>query len=110
MSKKYLLTYNGNFADEHDVPAFALFTEKEYKEFRELEVDVNLIRAYLGNSGDCFEEDFEHYEGEKYGDMFDSNYSDVEVYEITDEIYNFLNTIEINRYSLTNLLEKDKEE
>lgn len=55
----YLMTFNEDYADEHDVPALAIFTSKELKEFRE---NKPKMYAKLGNSGDGFEEDYDDYE------------------------------------------------
>lgn len=64
----YLLTYNEDWADEHNVPALACMTEEEFESWKE-EDTVNergtddesyRICARLGNSGDGFGESFDY--------------------------------------------------
>jgi hypothetical protein len=56
--KYYLLTFSEDYADEHDVPALACMTEIEYKKWLDQKIEMC---AYLGNSGDGFEEEYEEY-------------------------------------------------
>jgi hypothetical protein len=97
--KYFLLTFDENWADEHDVPALACFTEAEYEEwqFRAIE-----IHARLGNSGEYFEEEFEHciigrdYEKEGY----------VSVFEVDENFFNTFHKANLSGLSLCNIFDK----
>jgi len=49
----FLLVFNEDWADEHDVPALAIMTEKEYNKWAGIRLSIN---ANLGNGGECFME------------------------------------------------------
>lgn len=166
--KYYLLTFNEDYADEHNVPALACFKEEEYlkwldtpsgklnpkfeeenklrieyekkskefwehltkkgyllngvantsmipktdletleleKEYRKLgypkackKVNSKLY-ASLGNSGDCFEESFEHlYLMEEF-----VKEGIVHVLEVSEEFYNTFHVASLNSLSLCNI-------
>jgi hypothetical protein len=59
---KYLLTFNMDWADEHDVPALAVMDEKRFKKWSETKLSIS---ANLGNGGDCFCEEFQGYTGKE---------------------------------------------
>jgi hypothetical protein len=164
--QKYFLTFNQDYADEFNVPAFSVMNQEEYNKFLENEmgeinedydkklkeyekkrneyykfikestqratdfgrnsneyikwfkenrVDFNhntdmpskgisYLVAYLGNEGDGFEK---NYVGLSTGkDFVDKGY--VKVHEISDEIYNFLKSIDIGYFSLCNIFEVEK--
>ena len=50
----YLLTFNEDWADEHDVPALAVMNQKEFDKWSKTRLSIH---AYLGNGGDDFMED-----------------------------------------------------
>jgi len=50
----YLLTFNEDWADEHDVPALAVMNQKEFDKWSKTRLSIH---AYLGNGGDNFMED-----------------------------------------------------
>ncbi len=50
----YLLVFNEDYGDEHDVPALACFNQKQYDKWLKTKQS---IYANLGNSGDGFLED-----------------------------------------------------
>jgi hypothetical protein len=52
--KHYLLTFNQDWADEHNVPALAVMTEDEFKKWSKTRLRIS---AHLGNNGDYFMED-----------------------------------------------------
>lgn len=56
MKKYFLLTFNEDWADEHNVPAIACFTEKQYNNWLKKEQETY---AHLGNGGDCFLEELD---------------------------------------------------
>jgi hypothetical protein len=60
--KHYLLTFNEDWADEHNVPALAVMDESEYKNWCESKHE---IYAYLGNGGEGFMEDNQDLQGKE---------------------------------------------
>lgn len=52
--KYYLLTFNEDWADEHNVPALACMNEKEFEKWSKTKLSIS---ASLGNGGDNFMED-----------------------------------------------------
>lgn len=51
----YLLAFNEDWADEHNVPAVACFNKDEYMQWSKMKI---IPSAQLGNNGDGFEEKF----------------------------------------------------
>jgi hypothetical protein len=113
--KYYLLTFNEDWADEHDVPALACFTEDQYNNWlqkSQWETDTEIedgeempddryskIYASLGNSGDGFSENFK--ECNTMQDFIDCGY--VGVFEVNEEFYNTFNAAQISTLSLCNI-------
>lgn len=64
----YLLTFNEDWADEHNVPALACMTEEEFESWKEEDTvsergtddESYRICALLGNNGDNFGESFDY--------------------------------------------------
>lgn len=169
MKKFYLLSFDEDYGDEHDVPAIECFTEEQYKQWLEtpsgklnesyekeltnyenyiqekkvlvekcievlgdkwghipftswpkdlLEEHLGLeekfgytnrwpeppkkcssfLRAYLGNSGECFEESFEQYYlcKEFVGKV-------VNVIEVNEDFYKTFHEVNLSRLSLCNI-------
>lgn len=61
--KFYLLTFNQDWGDEHDVPALACFTQKQFDEWCKSKHEVH---ARLGNGGEGFMEDKQWRTGKYY--------------------------------------------
>lgn len=108
--KYYLLTFNQDWADEHDVPALACFTETQYNEWlqkrqwkdeKDEDEKYSKIFAYLGNSGDEFAEKFEDLNCMK--DFVDDGI--VEVFEVTKEFYDLFNIAKLDELSLCSIFE-----
>jgi hypothetical protein len=57
----YLLTFNEDWADEHDVPALACMDQEEYDKWLKKRLS---ICAHLGNNGDNFMEEEQGLTGE----------------------------------------------
>lgn len=169
--KYYLLTFNEDYADEHDVPALSCMKEEDYNKWLETpsgELNPNyeseleqfnidkqirdnfnikarqilgdgwgsiqftkwpedLLKEYeklpsnnqwnypqklknsnlyasLGNSGECFNENYMNYYLMK--DFVDNN--DVKVLEVTEEFYNIFHKAKLNNLSLCNVFEIDQ--
>jgi hypothetical protein len=162
--KYYLLIFNEDYADEHNVPAIACMTEEKYQKWlktpsgelnedyesemkiynERLEKYNNLIKQYqdkgiyhkpwskhteeelewskqnplehpydqpkkvtsdlnarLGNSGDYFEEDYEHlYLMEEF---VDANL--VKVTEVNEDFYNTFNKVNLSQINLCNIFD-----
>jgi hypothetical protein len=167
--KYYLLTFNEDYADEHNVPAQACFNEKDYKKWLKLKtgrenkqyeeqckkfkadeqlyrdtiaeyqrrgiynrnrsqlplteaeeafmaqyplkhvdwynapkpISDSFIRAYLGNSGDDFGDEYRNYKTMK--DLVDQGY--VTVTEVAKEFVDVFNAARLGRLSLCNIFE-----
>lgn len=52
--KYYLLTFNEDWANEHNVPALECFKEEDFIKWKKLKIYPS---AYLGNNGDNFMDD-----------------------------------------------------
>jgi len=166
MQKYYLLIFNEDYADEHNVPACACLTENQYNKWRESPTGVknpkyeatkadydriiaeyreymngiqklNLnnkypkdytpeeikwlkdneksyphrapskmfsgLRAFLGNSGECFEESYTKYEFCK--DLVDAKI--VKVHEVNKEFFGVFNEVRLYDLSLCNVFNED---
>ena len=161
MNKYYLLTFNENFADEHDVPALACMNEDNYQAWlkslvsrpnptyeqellkynsereryenylkegkkihEELGIEAyrkymsknyvssvlqkpkkgySLIRAYLGNNSEGFNEMFTDYETGK--DLVDDN--TVKVTEVPEIFYTIFHENKLHSLSLANVFNID---
>lgn len=88
--KYYLCIFNEDYADEHNVPATACFTEEQYN-------------AWLGNSGDCFGECYDNY-------LFMKDFvadDTVKVTEVDESFYNFFHAADMSGLSLCNIFERE---
>jgi len=169
--KYYLCTFNPDYADEHNVPALACFTEEEYNVWLESPAskinknydeelkafnnsvekydtfqkglkardlytkppanftpeekawcDANYapymssyggpkkgdsyLRAWLGNSSDCFGESYDNYLFMK--DFVADN--TVQVTEVNESFYNFFHAVDMSGLSLCNIFECEVED
>ena len=94
-----LLIFNEDWADEHNVPALEVMTDEEYNIWCK-KPSENLC-AYLGNSGDGFEENFTNYY--LYEEFVKANI--VKVTEITEDFYNTFKAAKLSYLSLCNIFE-----
>lgn len=101
MTNYYLLTFNEDYADEHDVPALACFTQEQYDKWLKNKQEVS---AWLGNSGDGFLEDkFTKYEnGEPTGEECEEW---VSVFEVDESFYNTFHKANLDSLSLCSIFE-----
>lgn len=104
--KYYLLKFNEDYADEHDVPALACFTEDEFEEWKlkssyDDEDECSTICAYLGNSGDGFGESFN--ELNFMSEFIEAGY--VEVFEVDENFYNLFHKAKLSDVSLCNIFD-----
>lgn len=98
--KYYLLTFEEDWADEHDVPALACFTEEEFNKWKQSKQSVN---AHLGNGGDNFCEDLQGLTGEE---LLKSSVSKL----IVDEsFYKTFHKAGLDGLSLCNIFENEYE-
>lgn len=61
----YLLTFNENWADEHNVPALACMTEEEYKKW--LEIEISEKNEDYEEEMEKFKKDYEKYRNYEKG-------------------------------------------
>jgi len=104
--KYKLLTFNVNWADEHNVPALECMTEEEYNKWRDLPINDDSyegeIYCRLGNSGEGFDEYFEGYTDR--GELVDSGM--VSIHTVTEEFYNTFKLTNLSRLSLCNIFDQ----
>lgn len=97
--KKYkLLVFNEDWADEHDVPALEVMSEKQYNKW--LENKEPEIYAYLGNSGDGFDEQFE---GMSTKDLVKTG--NVKVYNVDENFKKIFDKAELSSLSLCSIFD-----
>lgn len=105
----YLLTFNEDWADEHNVPALACMDEQEYKRWRETDVNDEeegcRIYANLGNGGDDFGETFEHFD--KMKDLVKDGY--VSVTKVEHAFYAVFHKAHLASLSLSNVFTPDED-
>ncbi len=98
--KYYLLISNDDYADEHDVPVIACFTEEEYKKWLDLKIYPN---ASLGNSGDGWMDEMKG----KTGKIF-INQKYVEKHIVDESFYKTFHKFKLADLSLGNLFDFDQ--
>lgn len=102
MEKYYLLTFNRDYADEHNVPALACMREKEYKKWLDLKIG---IYANLGNSGDGFGKDYVDYKtGKDY-----LNAKIVNKFIVDESFYKTFKKARLSDLSLCNVFDEDQD-
>lgn len=129
--KYFLLTFNEDWADEHDVPALACFNENEYEEWlnrpsgklnpkyeKQLEKYkakpsgswesppprcFSYISASLGNGGDCFDENYTDYYLMKEF-LADKT---VSVFEVDESFHKYFHAASLSNLSLCNIFDAD---
>ena len=103
MSEYYLLTFNEDWADEHNVPALACMTEEQYEKWKakDITVDDGIIRAHLGNGGECFEEKFEKYK--TAGELVTARI--VKVTKVSEEFHKTFHKANLDTLSLSNVFD-----
>lgn len=100
--KYYLLTSSIDWADEHDVPALACFTEQEYKRWCNM---VIFPHAHLGNSGDNFMED---EQGETGKGLIELGFVGKRI--VDKNFYDIFNKANLSDLSLSNIFDFEQEE
>ena len=95
--KNYLLTFNQDWADEHDVPALAVMSEMELEEWKKVKLSIN---AWLGNGGDDF---CENWQGKTGKWMIAAGI--VEVYEVDATFVEVFNKANLASLSLCNIFD-----
>lgn len=96
-NKWWLLTSNEDWADEHDVPALACFTDSQLKEWKS---SIPETHAYLGNGGDGFMEGFEGLTGEEL-----IQEEVVEVTAVSKEFWKTFHKVDLSSLSLSNIFD-----
>ena len=97
--KHYLLTFNEDYADEHDVPALAVMTEDEYAKWSKTRLNID---AYLGNSGDGFIEDEQGMTGAQ---LVKDGY--VTKLAVDENFVKIFNKADLSSLSLSNIFDLD---
>lgn len=103
MSKRkyYLMTFNEDWADEHDVPALECMDEELFEEWKKCK---HSVRAYLGNNSDYFCEDIQGQNGAQLME------SVVDVTEVNKSFYDTFHKAGLSGLSLSNIFENEWEE
>lgn len=129
----YLLTFNDDYADEHNVPALECMTQDEYEKWLEepcTKLNPNYeeeliayrakkikgfydkpirgesaLRAKLGNNGNNFEDGYERFTYNK-----DLLCGAVKKYEVSEDFYKTFKRADLAGLSLCNVFEKDRNE
>lgn len=99
----YLLTFNENWADEHDVPALACFNKDEYIQWSKMKITPY---AHLGNNGDGFEDNFKHH---KTGLDFIKD-KDVQKTIVDKAFYNIFHKVHLDNLSLSTIFNIEEQE
>jgi hypothetical protein len=100
--KFYLLTFNEDYADEHNVPALACMNEKEYKRWF---TTRRAVLAHLGNGGDCFCEDLQGMTGKE---LIAKGYVGKTI--VSKEFHKLFNKADLSELSLCGVFEEEYEE
>lgn len=103
MEKKYyLLTFNEDWADEHNVPALTCFNREQFEEWKKSKQSLS---AYLGNSGDNFMEEEQGLTGEQ---LLKKGLVSKTI--VTEEFYKLFNKADLSSLSLCSVFKNDYEE
>ena len=94
--KYYLLTFNEDWADEHDVPALEVMDENQFNEWSNHKHEE--IYAYLGNGGEGFMEDNQGLTG---SELIEQKY--VNVFEVDESFRNQFVKAKLSDLSLCNV-------
>ena len=100
MKKFYLLTFNEDWADEHDVPALAVMDEEELEEWKKTKLSFH---ANLGNGGEDFMED----EQGKTGKWFLKE-GIVNKFEVDESFVKIFNKTDLASLSLCNIFDGEE--
>ena len=100
--KYYLLTFNEDWADEHDVPALAVMDENRYETWSKTKLS---FYASLGNGGDGFMEDEQGSTGAEL--VKNGTVSKMKVDEAFAKIFE---KAELESLSLSNIFDGDEYE
>jgi hypothetical protein len=99
--KHYLLTFNQDWADEHDVPALAVMTEDEFKKWSKTRLSID---AYLGNSGDGF---MENEQGMTGAELIKQGY--VDKMTVDESFAKIFDKAGLSYLSLSNIFDLDNQ-
>lgn len=103
MTNYYLLTFEEDYTDEHDVPALACFTQEQYDSWLETKQDVY---AYLGNSGYGFlEEELQKYDEKMPTGNECKKEGWVSVFKVDESFYNTFHKAHLGSLSLCSIFE-----
>lgn len=129
--KYYLLIFNDDYADEHNVPALEVMTQEEFDKWKETpsgvlnknyekelqefrakksygyfyapkKLEFSFLYAFLGNGGDNFNDSYKNFYLMK---EFIGNC--VEVKEISEEFYKTFKKNNLNQLSLCNIFDTE---
>jgi hypothetical protein len=95
----YLLTFNEDWADEHNVPALEVMTEGEFLRWSETRLSIN---AHLGNNGEYFMEDVQGSTGKE---LIDKGY--VSKLEVSKDFAGVFEKAGLSSLSLSNVFDSD---
>lgn len=99
-SNYYLLTFNQDWADEHNVPALACMDEETFKNWSETKLSIH---AHLGNGGDCFMEDEQGLTGKE---LIKQGY--VEKFNVDESFVKTFNKAGLADLSLSNVFDSEE--
>ena len=99
--KYYLLTFNEDWADEHDVPALAVMDENRFETWSKTKLSIH---AHLGNGGDYFMEDEQGSTGKE---LIKSKV--VSKFEVDEAFAKVFKKAGLEGLSLSNVFDEDNE-
>lgn len=99
--KYFLLTFNHDWADEHDVPALCVMNETEYENWSKRKLNIN---AFLGNGGDNFMKKFQGKTGAELVKL-----RIVKKMEVDESFAKIFNKAELASLSLSDVFDDDNE-
>lgn len=100
--KYYLVTFNEDWADEHDVPALAVMDESRFETWSNTRLQIS---AHLGNGGDYFMEDEQGLTGAQ---LIERGY--VSKLEVDESFAKIFEKAGLENLSLSNVFDCDEYE
>jgi hypothetical protein len=97
----YLLRFNEDWADEHNVPALACMNENKFNNWKQRKLSIH---AHLGNNGDGFMEEEQGLTGTEC-----IKHGYVKKFIVDEEFYKTFNKAKLKDLSLSNIFDDDNQ-